>query len=125
MNSHNPETNSAPVDGYSRASEVGPGARWPCISGTIPERPDGTIPSKFDAKCEAIWDDIEGVIASVGMSAAILIKGTTSLTDRAQAAPNREIRTCRLHGARPAMTVIVVQTLDAEWLLEIDAVAAE
>lgn len=124
MKQHNPGTISAPAGGYSHAVEVGPGARWLYISGTIPERPDGTVPQGFAAQCNAIWDNLEAILAAAGMTVANLVKVTTYLTDRAQAAENREIRTRRLQGARPALTVIVLQTLDAEWLLEIDAVAA-
>ncbi len=125
MKRHNPESVSAPSGGYSHAVEIGPSARWLFISGTIPERPDGTIPDGFDAQCGAIWDNIEAILASAGMTVANLIKVTTYLTDRSQAAPNREIRTRRLQGNRPALTVVVAQTLEAAWLLEIDAVAAE
>jgi 2-iminobutanoate/2-iminopropanoate deaminase len=122
---HKPDSISAPVGGYSHAVEVGPGARWRYISGTIPERPDGTVPEGFAAQCNAIWDNLEAILASAGMTVANLVKVTTYLTDRAQAAENREIRSRRLQGAKPALTVVVLQTLDAEWLLEIDAVAAE
>ena len=121
---HNPESIAAPLGGYSHAVEVGPGARWLYISGTIPERPDGTVPSGFDAQCNAIWDNLEAILRSAGMTVVNLVKVTTYLTDRAQATENREIRTRRLQGAKPALTVVVLQTLDAEWLLEIDAVAA-
>jgi 2-iminobutanoate/2-iminopropanoate deaminase len=121
---HNPDLISAPFGGYSHAVEVAPGARWLYISGTIPERPDGTVPEGFVAQCNAIWDNLEAILASAGMTVANLVKVTTYLTDRAQAAENREVRTLRLKGARPALTVVVLQTLDAEWLLEIDAVAA-
>ena len=125
MKQHNPDSISAPVGGYSHAVEVGPGARWLYISGTIPERPDGTVPEGFAAQCNAIWDNLEAILASAGMTVANLVKVTTYLTDRAQAAENREIRSRRLQGAKPALTVVVLQTLDAGWLLEIDAVAAE
>ena len=125
MKQHNPEAISAPSGGYSHAVEIGPGARWLYISGTIPERPDGVVPDGFTAQCDAIWDNIEAILASADMSIANLVKVTTYLTDRAQAAPNREIRTRRLQGHKPALTVVVLQTLDADWLLEIDAVAAE
>ena len=121
---HNPDTISVPLGGYSHAVEVGPGARWLYISGTIPERPDGTVPEGFAAQCNAIWDNLEAILASAGMTVANLVKVTTYLTDRAQAAENREIRTTRLQGAKPALTVVILQTLDAQWLLEIDAVAA-
>ncbi len=125
MKQHNPDSISTPVGGYSHAVEVGPGARWLYISGTIPERPDGTVPEGFAAQCNAIWDHLEAILASAGMTVANLVKVTTYLTDRAQAAENREIRSRRLQGAKPALTVVVLQTLDAAWLLEIDAVAAE
>ncbi len=125
MKQHNPETVAAPSGGYSHGIEVGPGARWLYISGTIPARPDGGVPADFDEQCEAIWDNIEAILAAAGMGVEHLVKVTTYLTDRDQAARNREIRTRRLRGARPAMTVVVLQTLEAQWLLEIDAVAAE
>lgn len=124
MKRHNPESISAPSGGYSHAVEVGPGARWLSISGTIPERPDGVVPDGFEAQCEAIWDNIEAILAAAGMGVEDLVKVTTYLTDRDQAARNREIRTHRLRSARPALTVVVLQTLEAQWLLEIDAVAA-
>src|SRR5215203_3101670 len=94
---HNPGSISAPLGGYSHAVEIGPGATWLYISGTIPERPDGTVPQGFAAQCNAIWDNLEAILASAGMTVANLVKVTTYLTDRAQS---------------------------AEWLLEIDAVAA-
>ena len=124
MKQHNPGSISAPLGGYSHAVEIGPGATWLYISGTIPERPDATVPQGFAAQCNVIWDNLEAILASAGMTVANLVKVSTYLTDRAQAAENREIRTRRLGGAEPALTVVVLQTLSAEWLLEIDAVAA-
>ena len=124
MKRHNPETVSAPSGGYSHAVEVGQNARWLYISGTIPEQPDGVIPDGFDAQANVIWDNIDAILAVAGMSVANLVKVTTYLTDRSQAALNREIRTRRLQGNRPALTVVVAQTLEAAWLLEIEAVAA-
>jgi enamine deaminase RidA (YjgF/YER057c/UK114 family) len=53
-----------------------------------------------------------------------LVKVTTYLTHREQADANGRIRRERLGGVRPAITVVVVQTLAAEWLLEIEAIAA-
>ena len=54
-----------------------------------------------------------------------LVKVTTFLTDRSQAERNSEIRRDFLGDHRPALTVIVAQTLDAPWLLEIEAIAAK
>ena len=49
---------------------------------------------------------------------------TTYLTDRSQADVNGRVRRERLGAVRPALTVVIAQTFAAEWLLEIEAVAA-
>jgi 2-iminobutanoate/2-iminopropanoate deaminase len=95
---HSPDAISAPFGGHSHAAEVGPGARWLYISGTIPERPDGTVRDGLAALCNATWDNPEVTLASAGMTVANLVKVTTYPADRAQAAKNREIRTLRLQG---------------------------
>ncbi|MGI8477503.1 MAG: hypothetical protein ACR2OO_14190 [Thermomicrobiales bacterium] len=48
MKRHNPDSVAPPNGGYSHAVEVGPGARWLYVSGTIPQRPDGDVPTGFD-----------------------------------------------------------------------------
>lgn len=132
--SHNPPEIPAPVDGtgtsgstvssYSHGLEVRNGSRLLFITGQIPERPDGSIPETFADQCEAIWDNIEAVLRSANMTVANLVKITTFLTDRSHSQLNSDIRRRRLGDHKPALTVIVVQTLDPEWLLEIEAIAA-
>jgi 2-iminobutanoate/2-iminopropanoate deaminase len=121
---HDPAGVTPPRGGYSHAVEVGPGARWLFVSGQIPERPDGSVPSGFREQCEAVWDNIEANLAAAGMSVANLIKVTTFLTDPDQTIVNREIRQRRVGETRPALTVVVARTLQSDWLLEIEAVAA-
>ena len=94
------------------------------ISGQIPERPDGTVPDTFDAQCEEVWRNIGRVLAAAGLSYDHLVKVTTFLTDRRHAERNSEIRRAVLGAHRPALTVIVAETLDSPWLLEIEAIAA-
>lgn len=121
----NPESVPPPVGGYSHGVNVDNPKRLLYISGEIPELPDGTVPQGFTAQCEAIWTNIGRVLEANGMTYKNLIKVNTYLTSRDQGAENREIRKRVLDGHFPALTVIVVQTLDAEWLVEMDAVAAE
>jgi 2-iminobutanoate/2-iminopropanoate deaminase len=121
---HSPDTVPAPVGGYSQALEVAPGSRLLFISGQIPERPSQEIPANFREQCEAVWDNIEALLAAAGMTIDDLVKVTTFLTARDQVLVNREIRQRRLGNASPAMTVVVAQTLDSRWLLEIEAIAA-
>jgi enamine deaminase RidA (YjgF/YER057c/UK114 family) len=53
-----------------------------------------------------------------------LVKVTTYLTSRDHAEINGRVRRERLGEVRPALTVVIVETLAAEWLLEIEAIAA-
>lgn len=122
--SHAPGTVSAPVGGYSHGIEVPAGARLLFVSGQIPERPDGTVPEGFEAQCEAAWRNVLAVLAAAGMGPANLVKVTTFLTHADQVDANSRIRRRMIGDARPALTVMIAQTLQPEWLLEIEAVAA-
>lgn len=121
---HNPPTIAPPVGNYSHAVEVPAGTRLLFISGQVPEHADGTVPDGFDAQCHAAWTNVLAALGSAGLGPEHLVKVTTFLTDRGQADANGRIRRARLGDARPALTVIVAQTLAAPWLLEIEAIAA-
>ncbi len=120
---HNPTSVPAPIGGYSLGLEAKAGARLLFISGQIPESPEGTIPPNFEAQCELVWQNIESVLRAAAMDVTNLVKVTTFLTDQSQAESNGQIRRRHLGATRPALTVIVAQTLDAQWLLEIEAIA--
>lgn len=122
---HNPPTVSAPVGSYSHGLEIRHPKRLLFISGTIPEAPDGQIPPSFEAQCDVVWDNIIAILASAGMGIENLVKVTTFLTHADQIPSNGEIRRKRLGDHRPALTVIIAQTLESAWLLEIEAIAAE
>jgi 2-iminobutanoate/2-iminopropanoate deaminase len=121
---HDPAVVPAPLGSYTQGLEVSPGSRLLFVSGQIPVRADGTVPEGFEAQCHTVWDNVLAVLASAGMGAEHLVKVTTYLTSRDQAEANGRIRRERLGAARPALTVVIVQTFAPEWLLEIEAVAA-
>jgi 2-iminobutanoate/2-iminopropanoate deaminase len=121
---HNPENVSAPLGGYSHGLEVRNPAGFLFISGQIPELPGGQVPESFSDQCEAVWSNIETILASAGMSISNLVKVTTFLTDKIQVATNGEIRRRHLGEHKPALTVIIAETLESHWLLEIEAIAA-
>jgi enamine deaminase RidA (YjgF/YER057c/UK114 family) len=54
-----------------------------------------------------------------------LVKINTFLTDKSQVVANRAIRRKVLQGNEPASTVMIAETVDGKWLLEIEAIAAE
>ena len=53
------------------------------------------------------------------------IKINTFLTDRSQVVASRAVRRKMLRGNEPASTVMIAETVDSKWLLEIEAIAAE
>ena len=121
---HSPDSVPAPVGNYSLGLELPAGARILFISGQIPETLNGEIPPAFEDQCNLVWDHILAILEAAGMSATNLVKVTTFLTDREHAEANSRIRRERLGAHAPALTVMVAQTLDSRWLLEIEAVAA-
>lgn len=122
--SHNPATVHPPAGGYSMGLELSQHRRLLFISGQVPERSDGTVPEGFEAQCEQAWRNVIEVLAAAGLGVEHLVKVTTFLTDRNQVVTNRSIRGTVLGGHRPALTVVVVETVDSKWLLEIEAIAA-
>jgi len=121
---HDPATASAPRGGYTHGLEIRSGGRLLFISGQIPELSDGTVPRDFEGQCRAVWGNILAVLARADMTVAHLVKVTTYLTAQDQADANGQIRREFLGAHRPALTVVVVQTLERQWMLEIEAIAA-
>jgi len=122
---HDPRGVSPPRGSYTHGLEIQRGTRLLFISGQIPERPDGTVPADFEGQCRAVWSNILEVLADAAMTVANLVKVTTFLTRQDHADPNGRIRREFLGDVRPALTVVVLQTLESQWLLEIEAIAAE
>ncbi len=118
-----PDTVSLPVGGYSHGVSAQPGCRTLFVSGQIPERPDGSVPEGFAAQCRAVWANIVAVLQADGMTVTDLVKVNTFLTGADQVDENGAIRREVLGGHRPALTVMIAQTLESQWLLEIDAIA--
>ncbi|MBH5370018.1 RidA family protein [Bradyrhizobium glycinis] len=123
--SHNPATVHPPAGGYCMGLELEQHRRLLFISGQVPEKSDGTVPDGFEAQCEQAWRNVREVLAAAGLGVEHLVKVTTFLTDRSQVVTNRAIRRAMLGEHQPALTVVVVETVDSKWLLEIEAIAAE
>lgn len=120
----NPSSVPATSGGYVNAMAVEAASRWLFISGQIPQTRDGHVPADAEEQCRVIWANITAVLAEAGMTVANLVKVTTFLGSRAHAAANTAVRKEVLGDHRPALTVVVTEIFDPEWLLEIEAVAA-
>ena len=123
--SHNPAAVHAPSSGYSMGLEVSQHRRLLFISGQVPAKSDGSVPEGFEAQCEQAWRNIVEVLTAAGLGVGHLIKINTFLTDKSQVVANRAIRRKMLQGNEPASTVMIAETVDGKWLLEIEAIAAE
>lgn len=122
---HNPASVHAPSGGYSMGLEISQHRRLLFVSGQVPEHADGSVPDGFEAQCEQAWRNVIAVLEAAGLGVGHLVKTTTFLTDRSQVVANRAIRRRMLAGHEPALTVMVAETIDGKWLLEIEAIAAE
>jgi 2-iminobutanoate/2-iminopropanoate deaminase len=122
---HNPEAVHPPAGGYCMGLELAQPRRLLFISGQVPERGDGSVPEGFEAQCEQAWRNVMAVLAAAGLGIEHLVQVRTFLTDRSQLLANRAIRQRMLAGHEPALTVMVAETVDSKWLLEIEAIAAE
>ena len=105
--------------------ELGQHRRLLFVSGQVPENSDGSVPEGFEAQCEQAWRNVIAVLAAAGLGVEHLVKINTFLTDRSQVVANRAIRRKMLAGNEPASTVMIAETVDGKWLLEIEAIAAE
>lgn len=122
---HNPPSVHAPAGGYSMGLELSQHRRLLFISGQVPATSDGSVPEGFEAQCEQAWQNVIAVLAAAGLGVTHLVKVTTFLTDLDQVVPNRAVRRKMLRGHEPALTVMIAETVDSKWLLEIEATAAE
>jgi enamine deaminase RidA (YjgF/YER057c/UK114 family) len=122
---HNPSTVAPPFSRYSHGVEAPAVARWLHVSGQVGVAPDGTVRHGAEAQIEQAWRNLLAILESAGMGSRDLIKVNTFLIDRAHLQASREVRERMLQGAEPASTLLIVSGLArAEWLVEIEAIAA-
>ena len=123
LNAHNPQT---PMANYSHGIEVLPNARWLHISGQVAVDKDGKTPETFEAQVKLVFDNLGAVLASAGMTAKDLVKVNVYLLRPEDIPALRAARDVFQGDARPASTLVVVSRLvRPEWLVEIEAVAAQ
>jgi len=115
----------SPAGGYAQAVEVRTPRRVLYLSGQIPVTASGETPRDFDAQCRLVWANLEAQLRAAGMSLDNLVKVTTYLSHRRDAAANSRIRREALGARTPALTVIITGIYDETWLLEIEAIAAD
>ena len=126
MKIHNPAASAPPNGPYSLGVEIPAGQRLLFIAGQIPLAKDGSTPQGITAQAELVWRNIIAVLESAGMGVENLIKINQYLTKAENIPGYGAVRSKVLGAARPASTMVVVQSLvKAEWLVEVEATAAK
>jgi 2-iminobutanoate/2-iminopropanoate deaminase len=110
---------------YSHGVVVPANSRTVWIAGQTGDLPDGSTPEGFEEQADQAMKSFAAVLAGAGMTFADVVKMKVYLTDHADLAKFRPIRSRHLNGERPAMTLAVVTALaEPKWKIEVEGVAS-
>jgi 2-iminobutanoate/2-iminopropanoate deaminase len=112
------------LGGYCQGMSIRRASELLFVSGQIPVDQMGDVPPRFEEQCRLAWRNVLATLEAAGMGVANLVKVTTYLSDRKYAATNSAVRRQILGAHRPAVTVVIADIFDTDWLLEIEALAA-
>lgn len=111
---------------YTHAVEVSAPSKLLLISGQIGVDVDGVTPPTFEAQCHQAMDNVEAILASVGMSTEKILRVTYYLTSAGNLPALTRVRQERWGSAdhAPAVTTLVISELAAPDLqIEIEVTA--
>jgi enamine deaminase RidA (YjgF/YER057c/UK114 family) len=122
---HSPAGGVYPAtDDYVHAIEVRGAERLLFVAGTMgldtAGRPGETLAEQLDL----VWSNIRAILASAGMTVDSIVRLTSYLRDASYAEANAAARVAALGGRVVPTTAIVAATLDRDWLVEIEVIAA-
>ena len=120
----NPTDGLYPADDYLHALEVRGANRLLFVSGTMGLDAEGRAPEGLDAQLALIWSNLRRILAEAEMTTDNIVRLTSYLRDPAFREANQAARLRALDGRRVPTTAIVVQTLEDDWLVEIEVIAA-
>jgi enamine deaminase RidA (YjgF/YER057c/UK114 family) len=109
---------------YLHALEVRGVERLLFVSGTMGLDGDGRPGATLAEQLDLVWANIRAILASAEMTVDNIVRVTSYLRVASYATANAEARVAALGGRLVPTTAIVVQTLERDWLVEIEVVAA-
>ena len=122
---HNPAEGVYSTGGdWIHALEVRGAERMLFVSGTMGLRPDFTAPETLEEQLDCLWDNLRAILSSAGMTTDNIVRLTSYLRDVACAEANAQARIRALGDRRIPTTAIVAQTLQPDWLVELEIIAA-
>jgi 2-iminobutanoate/2-iminopropanoate deaminase len=121
---HNPTEGVYSTGGdWVHAMEVRGATRMLFVSGTMGLRPDFTAPPTLEEQLECVWNNLRAILASAGMTFDNIVRLTSYLRDASYAEANAQARIEALGDRRIPTTAIVVETLQPDWLIELEIIA--
>jgi enamine deaminase RidA (YjgF/YER057c/UK114 family) len=121
---HNPSDGVyAATSDYVHALEVRGATRTLFVSGTMGLDSSGAAPPSLDAQLGLIWNNLRAILAAADMTVENIARVTSYLRDGAFAERNAAARDAALGGRLVPTTAIVVETLAADWLVELEVIA--
>ncbi len=124
MTPRNPVTGIYPATDYAHAMELAGATRFLFISGTMGLDERGKAADSLEQQLALIWKNIGTILGDAGMAADDIVRVTSYLRDAAFAEANMKARLKALNGRRIPTTAIVAGTLESDWLVEIECIAA-
>jgi len=109
---------------YVHAMEVRGVDRLLFVSGTMGLDADGKAPASIDGQLTMIWANLRRILAEAEMTTDNIVRLTSYLRRVEFAEANQRARLDALGGRLVPTTAIVVETLSADWLVEIEIIAA-
>ncbi|MEC7675795.1 MAG: RidA family protein [Pseudomonadota bacterium] len=109
---------------YVHAMQVTAPTRWLFISGTMGLANDSRAAATLDGQLALIWHNIRRILQEAEIAPDNIVRVTSYLTDAAHVEANQNAREVAL-GHRPvATTAVIIGTLNSNWLVEVEAIAA-
>ena len=110
---------------YAHAIEVRGASRLVFVAGTMGLDSDGVPGKTLDEQLELVWGNIRAILAAAEMTVDNIVRLTSYLRDASHADANAAARVAALDGRVIPTTAIVAQTLESNWLIEIELIAAD
>lgn len=122
---HDPTDGIFPTtEDYIHAMEVRQPDRFLFVSGTIGLDEAALAGDSVERQLALIWSNIRRILKSADMTTDNIVRLTSYLRDRAYAEANQDARMAAMGDHRVPTTALIAETLEGDWLVEIEVIAA-
>lgn len=113
----------AATNDYIHALEVNDMRRILFVSGTMGLDENAVAGADLASQLQLVWHNIRAILQDAHMTVDNIVRVTSYLSHAAFAEANQNARVDALAGRTVPTTSIVVQTLETNWLVEIEIIA--